>query len=691
MSPLPKHYLIAATAYLALTGLLLAPLWPQATTAILGGPVADIDGWQNVWNLWWMREALASGRNPFVSDYLYYPLGVELYLQTFNPSNGLLALPITALLGPIAGYNFALALACLLSGLGGYALAYRVSGHRLGAFIGGLCFAYSPFHLTKVYDGQLELIATQWLAFYGLFLLRTVDDRRWADALLAGLCLALIGYTSWYYLLFAAIFSAIFCTLRLIVERGQRPALLARLLSVAALAGLALGPVLVKAVEAGAGQRKTVNIEGTFDSLLLRSANLLDFGLPSYLHPLWGAAAWASGQQWHPYTAGWNMALGYAALALATIGAARAWAAAWPWVVSGVSALLLALGPVLQVGTARYDLPLPYRLLLPIPGVGAAQRPSHFVVITVLCMVPLVALGVRSLLITTASAPLWPKKVLAFLLIGLLIVEFLPPRWASLTLDVHPYYAGLAGSQGAIVELPLYDKANESSDPLEAQLIHGMPLVGGFVSRPPSYNFPRQAPYLRQLVNFTAEPDQLLAQATDGFQALRGYGVTQLVVHPERLDARQRAGLAAALVAVLPGLAPAYADEQLVAYALPELAPQPYAAFDTGWYLQECASACFRWMGSVGSIALVNPTLEARLVRLELRLRPFARARALQLSFDGAPLKVWNAPLEGANLAIELLLAPGSYQLGLSAPTDFERPGGRELSVVVEAARLVSK
>ncbi|NTV65925.1 MAG: hypothetical protein HGA65_20645, partial [Oscillochloris sp.] len=204
-----RYYLRACAGYALAALLVMAPALLRIASAIPGGPVAAVDGWQNVWNLWWVQRALASGHNPFFSDMIFYPQGVSLALQTLGLSNGILALPVTAIWGPAAGYNAAVLLALILCGLAGCALALEVSGDRLVAFLAGLIFTCSPYHLTRIYDGQLELIALQWPTFYALFFFRALAGRAWRDALLAGLFLALTGYTSLYYLIFMAIFSLV--------------------------------------------------------------------------------------------------------------------------------------------------------------------------------------------------------------------------------------------------------------------------------------------------------------------------------------------------------------------------------------------------------------------------------------------------------------------------------------------------
>ena len=42
------------------------------------------DGLQNVWNMWWIKTAVESGQNPWVTDRLFYPDGITLEVQVPN-------------------------------------------------------------------------------------------------------------------------------------------------------------------------------------------------------------------------------------------------------------------------------------------------------------------------------------------------------------------------------------------------------------------------------------------------------------------------------------------------------------------------------------------------------------------------------------------------------------------------------
>jgi hypothetical protein len=710
--PRNLHPLLLPTlGYLALTLLVFAPILPHMAQAIPGGPVADSDGWQNVWNLWWFHHAVSTLQNPFYTTMLYHPHGTGLYLQTLNASNGLLVLPVTALWGPVAGYNAALLAAFTLSGLGAYLLALRVSRHGAAAFVGGAIFAFSPFHLTKAWDGQLEQIAVQWIAFYALFLLRAAEDGRRRDALLAGLFLALVGYTSWYYFFFVAVYSALFALIWFVAARSwhTRRALFVQLVITGITGFVLLAPILVPALAALGGDRgppePPFNPSDPLDLILIHSANLYDFFLPSGLHPLWGSSVARLVQQWHPYIGAWNIALGYTAFALAlaalvlprrhedtkVFSSLRAFVSSWlrpgsprPWALLAVAALLLALGPLLHVGTARTAIPLPYIALLSLPGAEIARRPSHFVVITTLMLAPLAALGLRALL-ERVAAPRRPLLLAA--VAGLLAFEFAPPAWPLLRSEPHPYYATVRATPGALMDLP---PRYESPAPLEAQLVHEQPILGGYVSRLPDYPFARYTPGIRELWRGSPSDDTLLVSGPDaGLVALNAYGIRHVVVHAGEADA-DRTGLDAALAQVLRGAPPVYADGQLAAYLVPLVPARPVAFFGPGWYDEERDGVRrWRWMQEQGEIVLMNSGA-ARRVRLALTAQSLSEGRDVALFFAGAPLASWRVGAEPRALVLQLLLPPGEHRLVLRAPATLEQGGSRVLSIVLVAAEFDS-
>jgi hypothetical protein len=583
----------------------------------------------------------------------------------------------------VAGYNLALLLAITLSGLGAYWLALHVCGRPGPAFVAGLIFTIAPYHLTKIWDGQLELIATQWLPLYALFLLRGAERPCYRDALAAGVFLALIGYTSLYYLLFTAVFSAAFALIWLIWRAGpgERAALALRLGLAALVGALLLLPILLPILRGAGGPPSQGG--PVSQMLIVRSANLLDFFLPSSLHPLWGPSVLRLGPIWHPDISAWNVALGYTALALAALGCAVRWRDAWPWLALALLGMVLALGPVLSIGGLRTGLPMPYALLLRLPGMRLAQRPGHFVVITCLALVPLTAYGLSQL------ADRARRPGLALMLAAALVAcESITPPLTLQRTDVPPAYAQLVGRPGALLILPTQE---DNSYSLRGQLLHGRPIIGGYLARTPTNIFAEHLPVIRQLWRMQPEPNMLVPLAGDDVTVvLRAFGISQVVVNWDRLLPDQRADAAAALAEALPGLAPAV-DGPVSIYTLPARPARAFAFFSAGWYAEERdGGRSWRWMSDNASLTLVNPASSAAPVSLSLRAEAYAMPRQMALSLDGHALGLWEVPAQpgSAGLTFSLLLPPGEHTLSLSAAATPETTHRGPLSIVLTDIRL---
>ncbi len=126
LSPVTPHLSPVTCHLLALAGYFLATVvftWPLAAEITTAIPGDSFDGWQNYWNLWWMKVALVERvTNPLFTDLLYAPTGVSLYFHTLNPFNGLVTLPIQVTAGLIPAYNAVVLLSWSLAGYGMFLL-----------------------------------------------------------------------------------------------------------------------------------------------------------------------------------------------------------------------------------------------------------------------------------------------------------------------------------------------------------------------------------------------------------------------------------------------------------------------------------------------------------------------------------------------------------------------------------------
>ena len=129
-------------------------LWPhpgRGTVGLIPDPEIFI------WSLAWWAHALTTFMNPFVTNVVYYPTGVNLMWTASGQGLALVLIPLTLLVGPTAAYNIAM---LLLPGLGAWT-AFRLcrclSGSTWGSIVGGYLFGFSGYVVAHVYGGDLNL------------------------------------------------------------------------------------------------------------------------------------------------------------------------------------------------------------------------------------------------------------------------------------------------------------------------------------------------------------------------------------------------------------------------------------------------------------------------------------------------------------------------------------------------------
>jgi hypothetical protein len=108
---------------------------------------------QMTWFLAWVPYALRHGLSLFHTGFLDYPLGVNLANNTSVPLLGLLAAPVTVLLGPIAAFNILLRLAFASSATSMF-FVLRNWCRWPATFVGGLAYGFGPYMVTQ---GQAHL------------------------------------------------------------------------------------------------------------------------------------------------------------------------------------------------------------------------------------------------------------------------------------------------------------------------------------------------------------------------------------------------------------------------------------------------------------------------------------------------------------------------------------------------------
>ncbi|WP_029215364.1 hypothetical protein [Kallotenue papyrolyticum] len=675
----------ALSAYLVLSIALTWPLVTRLRSATVAESMAYYaDASQNVWNMWWTHHAVTRGLNLFWSSWLYFPEGVQMYVQTLSPVTTLPFLPVQAIWGPIAAYNLAVLTAVALTG---YCTFLLVRAFVPGAVIPWICGALltaAPFHMLRVEVAQINLLSIQWIPLYLLMLVRLERRGWWRDHLAALAALLLVVLTDWYWLVVCLCFTAAWLPLSwwFAPERQarlRRYALFSAGL-LALLSLLAIGVLRVRHQLPTTASRDAIwraYIEGF-------SADGLGLLFPAIGQPWWGAAArrLVMATARGPFALeGYYIAAGWVLLALAGLGMVWFRHAYRAWWLAGLSGWMVALGPRLYLAGWATPVVLPYAWLERLPLMSTARRPSQFAV--PLIVVGAVAAGLAlHHLRQRLSRRRWYG--LLVLVVGLAGLELWPPARTQLTFDTPAWLAQLRSAPGAVADLPL--EWMESSRALRRQLVHEQPILGGYVARRPPYRALETNPWLGMLAAMAYRPD-IIPLDRDDLQAMqcaapvRHVLLTRAETTPEQQAALER------LLTMLTGAPPTprYQDAELLWYELPvdAQACRPFVALGTGWHdLEQANGRVWRWSTQRSTFSLTNPFAVPVLVQLHVVAHGIGSQTAT----------LWQGSQQVAHLTLDamlrdyrllVMLVPGANVFELRTHTVDDLDTTRQLGIAV--------
>lgn len=662
------------------------PLVLRLDQLILANGPGSVDGFLGIWNVWWTAQALSSGQDPYFTPLLFYPDGLDLFWQTLSLPQGLLALPITLLFGPLPAYNLLILAGFVLGGYFSFLFVRHVLGWYappetpvlhldLAALLAGAIYALAPFHLQKVVDAQLEVASIQWVPLYLLVLHMFLERRRWPWLLASGLLLLWVGLGTWYYGLFCLIYTGLAAGLWALKGDDWRDRCIRLAWGLAPLAIwlLIMAPRLYSLLLTGDTYLGDARIFKERSA-----ADLVAFFLPSPLHPLWGEAISRYYTGLYPQAMLWNVAIGLVGLLLALIGARAAWRSDWRWGLLLIITASMAMGETLKLFGWRTGLPMPYALIADLPGIRSSHRPNHFVIVTILLTALFAAHGVLALL---RRRPQQPRLLTAGLLLAVLLVDGLALPWPTFSRPISPAYAQLPPADGALLPIPTHLNIS-NSEHLWYQTVHGWPIIGGFIGREPPYPFGVYYPGIRELRFGSSQPEDILRYGWPELatEALAALDIRYIMVHE---SSGSKWPLMREMTAEM-SLEASYRDELLEIYPLPRLEqPRPLVYLGAGWGdLEQDGSRRWRWIEDEAQIRLYNPLETPQVVTLDLYMESFQRDRILELRLDERPHGSLEVSRAAMRRSVRLLLEPGEHVLYLQAAADpHPDDEDRELSI----------
>lgn len=566
--PRPDFWVI-----LAYTLLTLIMTWPLASRLTTHIPGSQVDEFAFLWNPWWARHALLTlHTNPLYSDWIFYPIGVNLASYSMQWGGTLLSLPLQPLVGLVAANNLVLLSSFVIGAYGTYRLAlYLLTSQpqeagrdthstviRLAAFAAGVIFAFAPSRFVYLYLGHYNYVHVEWIPWFVLYFIQAIRHATRRPALLAGLCLALLLWQEPIQGLFVAIWVVIYLGIE------GRPALRSRqtwqrLALIVLLSAVLSLPATLPTLIAIAQLEQAIPGWGGADFLV---ADLKGLFTPTILSTLWGEAARQATATFRDIN---TATLGYLPPLLALIAAWCYRRQVATWIVTALTGIVLALGPILHInGRWLFDLdglevtiPLPYILLHYTPIFRSMRAPNRFSILFTLAFAILAAYAIarfrfqvsRSTFhvprFTFQASYRW-RLVLIGLLIAGLIVEALPIPFPLQDARVPAVYETIAREPGdfAILSFPLGWRHSfgtlgaEQTQLQYYQSVHGKRLLNGNTSRLPAadLDYFRRLPVLSTLTDIElyqpVSPQQEAADRAAINDLIRFFDIRYIVLHP---------------------------------------------------------------------------------------------------------------------------------------------------------------
>jgi hypothetical protein len=583
------------------------------------------DTFSGLWDLWWVRHSILSLANPYLTDYIFYPIGTDLYLHSLSPAAGFITVPLQLTVGLVFSYNFLIILSFVLAGYGAYRFAYYVTKDKKASFFSGLVFGFSAYHFARAW-GHLNLVTIQWIPFYVLFLFKMRKEASLKNVFLAVFFLVLTALMAdLQYVVFLGLFTLMLFIHDLLFNRKQIGKFLLKLgimtATFSGLMALTMGPFFY-----GLLTGKYAYAAPSPNDSITMSADLLGFFIPSSLNLFFGR--YAQVVILHFSTTGIESVvyIGYTVLTLAIFAAAKLWKAAKFWLLGALVFVILSLGPILHVfGISSFtslhiNIALPESLLL--SALPIFRVPSRFILMVTLCLAVLCA-------ITLKHANGWFAKLKRGKIVGLLFFVFISVAFlAEVNMLPFPvvedasapaFYAELARMKDTFAVLDLPQNYHAGNRYMYYGTVSEKPLVGGSISRiaPADVNSLLAFPVISQMDYVGSDreaanwKDILLQDVnTTNLNSFYFFNVKYVILHRDMLNDMAFGHMDKYLRGLLGQ--PVFSDERIDAFSTNASQLRSIYSFlsDGWWNIEDVNGLPTRWTNGNGTVEMVSPSAQ---------------------------------------------------------------------------------
>lgn len=436
------------------------------------------DGYQNVWNIWWVNEALVHRHaSPYFTNMVQYPFGTTLVPQTMNIFNGLMAIPLMNVLSfsLIQATNFAVLFSFFVSGLTMFWFIYKLYRKYWVAIIAGGLYTFSSYHFAHGL-GHLQLVSMEWIPLFLLAFWTMTEKLRYRDAVFSAVALMLVMMCDYYYLMWCVMLGALWLLWKFYKKEIKINVKTLKVLALfAGLCAVLVGPLMFKLYKLSQG-----------DQLMgMHDANLFSLDPLTVIIP-GGSWYWHTLTSWHwtrlPYMSEMSNYFGLSVIVTLILAfflhrrlKAPAWLNFW-WIVLVVFGVL-SLGPRFTTfGQRIIGIPLPYAGLSRImPSLRISGMPVRWILIALIATIVIVSFMLSKLDLATRKG-----KILMGLFLVVALFDLFPTK-LPLSIPDHYKYVSFLKTQpkSGVID----NAALSGAEQLYNQTEHGNPMAFGYVTR----------------------------------------------------------------------------------------------------------------------------------------------------------------------------------------------------------------
>lgn len=469
---------IPALLYFVFFALYTWPWMPRFSTHFF---TDQGDGFQNVWNVWWINKAITELHQlPWQTSYLHYPYGTTLIAQTLNPFNGFMALPMLRFLTLVQAFNIMVIFSFVAGGLTMFWLCYNFTRRYIPSIIGGFIYTFSSYHFAHAI-GHMQLVSFEWMPLFILLWWKLLTKPRYRTAAACAVVLLLVLLCDYYYFLYSLALAGmilVYLFWRKEIPSFKKPQSWRPWALFSVLSAILVLPLPL-----------ALTYTNTHDPLLGSHPSRL-FSTDA-LAPFITGGFWRFHSltmfYWRHVTAGFSESSNYLTFSVCVLLVIAIWKRVKIhkdivfWLIVAVIFGVLSMGPrVMIAGISINHAPMPYAILERIvPPLKLSGVPVRMMVMVIFAAAIISAMVLAKLNLKQR------KGQIVMAIFAIVLIFELWPNTMPINPVAYPKYVDALHSLPATGGV-LDDAALSESDQLYHQTITEKPIVLGYISRTPT-------------------------------------------------------------------------------------------------------------------------------------------------------------------------------------------------------------